>query len=54
MRERGLNLLPDSIDEGCEIGLRLSAGRNKPQVPVLFIHLTVSFKRCNHAVGRLG
>ena len=34
MRERGPNLLPDSIDEGCEIGLRQSAGRSKPHEPV--------------------
>lgn len=54
MRERGLNLLPDSIDEGCEFGLRLSAGRSKPHEPVPFIHLTVPFKLCHHAVGRLG
>ena len=34
MRERGPNLLPDSIDDGCEIGLRQSAGRSKPHEPV--------------------
>ena len=54
MPERSLNLLPDSIDEECEIGLRLSAGSSKQHEPALFIHLTVPFTLCNHTVGRLG